>query len=74
MEWTLISDKIPNENDEVVIISKSGSGYNAIFKNNSFVVNNQEIIPIDGIMYWKKATGNFSEEMNKPCRACGRRR
>ena len=74
MEWLLMCDSTPKENEEVVIIATNGSGYNAVFKNNVFVVSEHYRISTDEVMYWKKATGNFSEEMNKPCRACGRRR
>ena len=72
-EWIQVANNLPVENENVAIITKDGSGYNAVFKNNSFVAT-EKTIQVDDTMYWKSTKEKFSEVIDKPCRACGRRR
>lgn len=73
-EWIKTTESIPNENDSVIIILKTASGCNAIFKNNKFV-SETKTYNIKEVEYWKLSSGvTYNEIINKKCKACGRTR
>lgn len=71
-EFVKMQDAIPSNDESVVLIKEDGSGCCAIFKNGTFLCNNNVEIKTEEVLFWKTNEGrSIEEELKKPCYACG---
>ncbi len=75
-EWFDVEEKRPENNQKVLIMLKDASGYNAIYQDGRFIMENDQsrIWSLGEVKYWKNRskTENFSDQVKKRCGMCGR--
>lgn len=73
-DWVDARQKLPDENEHVLVMTMDASGFNATYRSGRFFPDGHEneFVTASEVRFWKASDGSTFQQSVKRCGMCGR--